>query len=262
MRRVRKESTTHQQAAVATSPLTMPLDDGTVTLAMIQALIPLGLRAVEEALQQEVTALAGARYTHHDGTPGVVRWGQQASSIYLADQKLPIRVPRVRDQRAGCEMPLATYATLQTPRARDTGLFRRVLGGISCRAYEAAAEAVPAAFGLAKSTVSRRFDRASARALQQLHDRRHDDAAWLVLLHDGKTFASEQLVIALGVTTAGDKRILGMVHSATEHKRACFARRRNSWSCWMGRRACAPRCAKRTATCPCSAVNGTSAKTS
>ena len=117
MRRVRKASTAHQQAAVATPPLPMPLDYGTVTLAMIQALIPLGLRAVEEALQQEVTALAGARYAHHDGAPGVMRWGQQAGSIYLADQKLPITVPRVRDQQAGCEVPLATYATLQTPRA-------------------------------------------------------------------------------------------------------------------------------------------------
>lgn len=223
MRRVRKGSTTHQPPSAAAAQLTIPLDDGTVTLAMIQALIPLGLRAVEEALQHEVTALAGARYTHHDGTPGVVRWGQQAGSIYLADQKLPIRVPRVRDQRAGCEVPLATYATLQTPRARDTGLFRRVLGGISCREYEAAAEAVPEAFGLAKSTVSRRFVQASARALRQLHERRHDDATWLVLLLDGKTFAAEQLVIALGVTTAGDKRILGMVHTATENKRACAA---------------------------------------
>jgi len=69
---------------------------------MIQALIPLGLRAVEEALQQEVTALAGAR---HGGAPSVVRWGQQAGSIYLADQKLPITVPRVRDQVRGAKCP-------------------------------------------------------------------------------------------------------------------------------------------------------------
>ena len=165
MRRVRKESTTHQPST--TSQLPIPLDDGSVTLAMIQALIPLGLRAVEEALQQEVSALAGARYARHGGAPGVVRWGQQAGSIFLADQKLPITVPRVRDQVARSEVPLATYATLQTPRALDTGLFRRVLGGISCREYEAAAEAVPAAFGLAKSSVSRRFVRASARALRQ-----------------------------------------------------------------------------------------------
>ena len=35
-----------------------------------------------------------------------------------------------------------TYAQLQTPRAQDVGLFRRVLSGLSCRDYEAAAEAV------------------------------------------------------------------------------------------------------------------------
>ena len=221
MRRVQKQSTAHQQASNVAPPLALPVAEGTVTLAMIQALIPLGLRAVEEALQQEVTALAGARYAHHDGAPGIVRWGQQAGSIYLADQKLPITVPRVRDQHAGVEVPLATYATLQTPRARDAGLFRRVLGGLSCREYDAAAEAVPEAFGLAKSTVSRRFIAASARALQQLQERRHDDADWLVLLLDGKTFADDQMVIALGVTTTGEKRILGMVQTATENKRVC-----------------------------------------
>ena len=223
MRRVRTKVTSHQSAPATNPQLTVPLDDGTVTLAMIHALIPLGLRAVEEALQQEVQALAGARYAHHDGHPDVVRWGRQAGSIYLADQKLPITVPRVRDRAAGTELPLATYATLQQPRGRDVGLYRRVLAGLSCREYEAAAEAVPEAFGLAKSSVSRRFIRASARALQQLHERRHDDAEWLVLLLDGKTFASDQVVIALGVTTTGEKRILGLVQTASENKRVCAA---------------------------------------
>jgi hypothetical protein len=118
----------------------LPLDDGTLTtpggIAMIQALIPLGLRAVEEALQAEVAALAGPRYAHHDEQPDVVRWGNQAGSIFLADQKLPIAVPRVRDRARRQEIPLATYAQLQSPRAHDLGLFRRVLGGLSCREYE------------------------------------------------------------------------------------------------------------------------------
>lgn len=33
-------------------------------------------------------------------------------------------------------MPLATYAQLQTPRTQDAGLFRKVLGGLSCREYD------------------------------------------------------------------------------------------------------------------------------
>jgi putative transposase len=221
MRKVRGPRASHQR----TEPVQMPLavDDGTVSLSMIQALIPLGLRAVEEALQTEVAALAGARYAHHDGAEGVARWGTQRGSIYLADQKLPITVPRVRDLHAKTEVPLATYAQLQTPRARDVGLFRRVLAGVSTREYAAAAEAVPEAFGLTKSNVSRRFIRASADALRQFHARRHDDREWLVLLLDGKTFAEDQVVIALGVTSEGEKRILGLVQTATENKRTCAA---------------------------------------
>ena len=233
MPRVRRPSVQDQSVAVASrgerqaTQTALPLDDGTLTtpmtVALIQALIPLGLKAVEEALHAEVTALAGARYAHDDGQPGVVRWGQQAGSIYLADQKLPITVPRVRDRRARREVPLATYQQLQTPRAHDVGLFRRVLGGLSCREYEAAAEAVPEAFGLAKSSVSRRFVRASTRELRRLQERRLDDAEYLVLVLDGKTFAGDQLVLALGVTTTGEKRLLGLVQTATENKRVCAA---------------------------------------
>jgi putative transposase len=228
MQRVRRKQSKNQRCAVRRAvQQAIPLDDGTVTtpvtVAMIQALIPLGLRAVEEALVQEVTALAGPRYARDDDRPDVVRWGAQRGSIYLADQKLAITVPRVRDRRDHREVPLATYAQLQTPRAKDVGLFRRVLGGISCREYEAAAEAVPEAFGLARSSVSRRFIRASARELQRLLERRLDDAEWLVLVLDGKAFAGDQLVVALGVTTTGEKRILGLVQTASENKRVIAA---------------------------------------
>lgn len=74
--------------------------------------------------------------------------------------------PDHRAARAGSRRALRSAARdlchVKTPRAHDVGLFRKVLGGLSCREYEAAAEAVPAAFGLAKSTMSRCFIRASA----------------------------------------------------------------------------------------------------
>jgi putative transposase len=224
MPRVRQRTTKNQSRRSAGAvQQAMPLDDGTVTtpaaLAMIQALIPLGLKAVEQALVAEVSALAGPRYGRDDAQPEIVRWGKPAGSIFLADQKLAIAVPRVRDRAERREVPLPTYAALQTPRAQDNGLFRRVLGGLSCRDYAAAAEAVPAAFGLARSSVSRRFIRASARELRRLQERRLDDADWLVLVLDGKAFAGDQLVIALGVTVTGEKRILGLVQTASENRR-------------------------------------------
>jgi transposase-like protein len=225
MRRVRQKSSKDQRPAAMQQ--TMPLDDGTlttpVTIAMIQALIPLGLQAVEAALQTEVLTLAGPRYARTDAHPEVVRWGAQPGSIYLADQKVPITVPRVRDRRAGGEVALQTYAAFQAPRAQDVGLFRKVLGGLSCREYEAAAEAVPEAFGLARTSVSRRFIRASARALRRLQERRLDDTEWLVLVLDGMTFAGDQLVLAWGVSATGEKRLLGLVQTASENKRVMAA---------------------------------------
>lgn len=200
-----------------------PAEEIETKVALIQALIPLGLHAVGEALEAEVVALAGARYRRTGGQAGVVRWGQQRGSVYLADQKLPIPVPRVRDRAANREVALTTYEQLQRPRAADAGLFRKVLVGLTCRQYEACAEAVPAAFGLSASSVSRRFIRASARHLQTLGERRLDRDEFVAVVLDGKTFAEDAMVIALGITLQGQKQILGFVQTATENERVCAA---------------------------------------
>ena len=201
----------------------LPTEEIDSTVALIQALIPLGLQAVGEALDAEVTALAGTRYCRTGGRPGVVRWGQQPGSVYLADQKLPVPVPRVRDRVANREIPLTTYERLQVPRAADAGLFRKVLVGLTCRQYATCAEAVPAAFGLSASSVSRRFVRASARHLRTLCERRLDQDEFVAVVLDGKTFAQDAMVIALGLTLQGQKRILGFVQTATENEPVCAA---------------------------------------
>jgi hypothetical protein len=105
---------------LATLPVPESVDS---TVALIQALIPLGLTAVAEALKAEVTTLAGEWYSRTGGHPGVVRWCQQRGSVYLLDQKLPITYRRVRDRAQNTEIPLSTYQQLQIPRADDAGLF-------------------------------------------------------------------------------------------------------------------------------------------
>jgi transposase-like protein len=206
--------------ALATVPGTESIES---KVALIQALIPLGLQAVAEVLEEEVIALAGERYRRVGGQPGVVRWSHQRGSVYLADQKLPITYPRLRNLSQNTEVPLATYHQLQTPRTADGGLFRKILLGLSCRNYEACAEAVPSAFGLRPSTVSRRFIRASARHLRTLSERRLEGEEFVAVVLDGKTFAHDAMVIALGITLQGQKKILGFVQTATENERVCAA---------------------------------------
>lgn len=192
-------------------------------IALIQALIPVALEKVHEELEADVGRLAGARYVREGRLPGHVRWTRQRGSIYLADQKIPIEVPRVRDRRRNQEVALPTYARLQAPRALDTGLLHKVLGGLSTREYARCAEAVPEAFGLSASTVSRRFKRASARKLRELTERRLEAYDLVALVLDGKTFAEDEMVAAVGVTITGEKVLLGFVQTATENRKVCAA---------------------------------------
>ncbi len=78
-------------------------EDFDMKMSVIQELIPLGLKAVAEELQNEVTRLAGEK--HSRGTDNA-RWGRQNGSVYLRDQKFPIQVPRVRDVAANREVAL------------------------------------------------------------------------------------------------------------------------------------------------------------
>jgi putative transposase len=196
-------------------------------IALIQALIPLGLQAVEETLQAEVAELAGERYSRQGGHAHYNRWGSQPGSVYLADQKIPVTVPRVRDKHHGCEVRLKSYEGLQQPRNLDEGLLKRIVNGLSCRNYRDCAEAVPEAFGLSSSTVSRRNIQATARKLEQLQERSLESYDFVGLFLDGKSFAKEQILIALGITLKGEKIILGFLQASTENEKVCtdFLRR-------------------------------------
>src|SRR3989338_8358941 len=103
-------------------------DEVDVRLSVIQDLIPLGLKAVAEELQGEVKRLAGEKHSRGGDN---ARWGSQNGSVYLRDQKFPVRVPRVRNVRMNEEVPLHAYQRLQSPFDDDTGILRRLLQGLS-----------------------------------------------------------------------------------------------------------------------------------
>ena len=182
---------------------------------LIRALIPLGLLGVHEMLEAEVEELAGSRYARKAEACRPRRYGSNPGSVRLAGQWAPMRVPRLRG-KAG-EIPLMGYRALrEADGAVSERLLRGVLYGLSCRNYERAALEVPGALGLARSSVSRAFVEASAAKLRQFQERDLSGEDFLVLFLDGKSFAEDEMVIALGVTMGGEKRLLGFVQSDTE----------------------------------------------
>ena len=190
-----------------------------VRIALVRELIPLGLAEFGRMLDEEVGRLAGPRH-QRKGADGVrYRHGSNPGSVRLGGQRHPVRVPRVRDEEG--EVRLDTYEQFHGGSGEvDDGLFRKVLLGISCRDYEAAVEAVPGAIGLSKSTVSREFKKATRAKLKAFQERDLSEFEGVALFLDGKTFADDEIVVALGVTLAGDKRFLGFVQTATENERA------------------------------------------
>jgi len=183
---------------------------------LIRSLVPLGLLHVQELLDEEVTALAGARYARKDESVEGRRHGSNPGTVGLAGQRVPIRVPRIR-HIAGSEIPLRSYEAMRGDRDVDDLLLRRVLYGISCRNYEAAAETIPGTIGLSSSTVSRGFIQASAAQLRAFQERDLSGEDVVAVFLDGKTFADATMVIALGITMTGEKRFLGFVATDTEN---------------------------------------------
>jgi putative transposase len=184
---------------------------------MIRALVPLGLMHVEELLDEEVCELAGERYARKAAEMRGRRHGTNPGTVGLAGQRVRMRIPRVRS-RAGAEIPLRTYEALSGDGEVNERLLRRVLYGISCRNYEAAAEAIPGAIGLSGSTVSRRFVEASAAKLREMQERDLSGEDVVAMFVDGKRFADATMVVALGITMSGEKQFLGFVETDTENE--------------------------------------------
>lgn len=192
------------------------INDIDVKVALIQALIPEGLEAVNEKLQEEVNRLAGREYRHGKEN---TRWGRQPGSVYLSDQKVPILVPRIRNKLRNVEVPLEYYKRFQEPYQGDEQVFKKLLNGLSTHKYRESAELVPEVFGISASNLSRRFKYASAAKLKQLQERQLEKYDFVAIVIDGKRFAEDGLMIALGITIEGTKIVLGIEQMATENHR-------------------------------------------
>ena len=62
-------------------------------LELIRALIPLGLKAVNDELIEEFERLTGAKHRHDES---LNRWGRQPASVYLGEEKFRIEVLGIR----------------------------------------------------------------------------------------------------------------------------------------------------------------------
>jgi transposase-like protein len=184
--------------------------------------LELGLLVAAGLLEDEVTRLCGPRYQRRPNRAHT-RYGRQRGVATLAGQKVAIERPRVRQAGGGAEVPLETHARLQSPEAMPRAVLRRMVRGVSTRDYAGVVELARDGFGVARSSVSRDFVRASAADVQALAERRFEAQRFPVVMLDGVEYAGATLIVAMGIADDGSKRILGLRQGATENAAVCVA---------------------------------------
>jgi transposase-like protein len=182
--------------------------------------VKLGLLVASAILEDEVTRLCGARY-ERQASRKHTRYGHQGGVAMLAGQKLPIQRPRVRKANGSGEVVLENYARLQSEDAMPQAVLRRMVRGVSTRDYEAVIDTARDGFGVSRSCVSRGFVQASAADVKALAERQFGEELFAAILIDGVEYAGETMVVALGITVEGRKRILGVRQGATENAQVC-----------------------------------------
>jgi transposase-like protein len=180
-----------------------------------------GLRILQGILEDEVTRRVGPPHRPDPASPAL-RWGRQPGYVVFGGQKVSLRRPRVRT-RDGEEVELESYGKLQQDGRMQRAVAERVVCGLSTRKYRRAVESVLDGYGIAKSSVSRQFVRATAQQLQELCQRRLDRLQLVAILIDGIAFADQTLIVALGVEESGEKQVLGLWQGATENATVCKA---------------------------------------
>ncbi len=82
----------HKDDATSDTPIQAEMTALDMRMELIQALIPLGLEAVAEELQNEVTRLTGDRYTRKEHQNPNRRWGQSTRlGVSKRSKSTPIR---------------------------------------------------------------------------------------------------------------------------------------------------------------------------
>jgi transposase-like protein len=188
--------------------------------AIEQTASEVGLRMMKALIDEEVEQLTGDRYRHQPQRQAI-RWGKEEGHVIFAGRKVAMEKPRVRSKDSSDELSLRRWDAFAHPRRMEQAVHNKILRRVSCRDYSGAIDDMCDGYGIDKSSVSRKWQAASAKQLSALMERRLDNLDICVILLDGKEFGDTTIITALGVDAAGNKHILGLWPGATENSVVC-----------------------------------------
>ena len=188
-----------------------------VKLSLIQNVGEIVKLLINSVFEDEIMQKAGERYKHNKQGHGKYRWGNNPGSVRVGEEKIKIKVPRVRDEESKREIKLASYEQLKKAEPDEERLLKGVISGLSMNDYHGVVSQFEDSYGLSRSKVSEIFKEQSAKRVEEFFTRKLDAYKFVGLFIDGKYLAKEQMVIALGITDEGEKLPLGFVQTTSEN---------------------------------------------
>ena len=183
--------------------------------------VEVGLGVLQELLEHEVEEIVGPK-GRWNRERTAVRHGHEDGEVTLGGRRVGVKRPRVRTVDGESEVSLRTYEHFADRDQLGRLALERILAGVSSRKYRRVQEpigqaAVAGERSTSKSSVSRAFVQRTREALWHLMSRQLADLRLAVVMLDGIEIKGRTNVVALGITTGGEKLALGLWAGSTEN---------------------------------------------
>ena len=194
---------------------------GAAKQGLLALSVEVGLGVLRELLEQEVDELVGPKGKWNPDR-SAVRHGHENGEVTLGGRRVPVKRPRARTVDGESELPLQTYEHFADRDALEEVVLERMLAGVSTRQYRRAQEPVGEqletdARSTSKSAASRMFVQRARDELWRLMNRPLADLRLAVIMLDGIELHGYTNIVALGITTEGEKLALGLWDGSTEN---------------------------------------------
>lgn len=173
-----------------------------------------------EVMAAEVDHLCGPK--HQPNESALFRAGNSSGRVLVDGEREEVVRPRVRQEQASgstTEVTLASYQSASNPEELQASIVLALMAGVSTREIE---QVKPHSPSVSKSNVSRLWQSAGHKFVDQLRAPSLSEQDWAVLMLDGIRLSKDQLaIVAIGITSDGFKRVLDFDLGSTENTDVC-----------------------------------------
>ena len=194
---------------------------GAVKEGLLGFCADVGLTVMAQMLEAEMTARIGPKHAKIVGRQA--NWhGTTTGPVVLGGRQLSVSRPRGRTVE-GTEIELDSWHAFSSKDLLDRLTVERMLAGVATRRHVDVGEPLSGgveakAKATGRSSVSRRFKRATEAALAELMARDLSGLEVAVIMIDGLDVAGQCVVVGLVITTDGTKVPVGLWLGDTENK--------------------------------------------